>query len=55
MNTIPMVNKVVNVVLIVRPIVCHTLRSATDSNGSLRAVRRFSRTRSNTMIDALIE
>ena len=55
MNTMPMVNSVVSVVLMVRPMVCHTLRSATSSKASLRAVRRFSRTRSNTMMDALIE
>ena len=51
----PMVNSVVSVVLMVRPMVCHTLRSATDAKSSRRAVRRFSRTRSNTMMDALIE
>lgn len=51
----PMVNSVVSVVLMVRPMVCQMLFSPMTSNGSLRAVRRFSRTRSNTMMDALME
>ncbi len=52
---VTIVKSVVSVVLIERVMVCQMLRSMTSSKGVSPLILRFSRTRSNTTMVALIE